>query len=131
MSKKSAPRKTSRALTHHVPLGLQLAARALDPDADAGYIKTRLADADSRAARILVDPLRTLEGEGANADITALADAHGAKKAADRIAAVIPESATHDPHAWITDAIVPHETAALYLGLCLGFRIAQNFSGKE
>ena len=52
-------------------------------------------------------------------------------KSANKIAAVIPESATHDPHAWITDACVPWQTAGLFLGFAMGWRLATGLGGKD
>ena len=38
---------------------------------------------------------------------------------------------THDPRALVTVAVVPHQTAGLWLGLCLGYRLGAALSGKD
>ena len=132
MSARSSRQSKSAVPKHRIPLGLQLAARLLDTaDLSGAYIKKHLIDADRRAARLLTDPLTSLEEEGPAHDVTEMADALGAEKCAKRFVAVIPESATLDPQAWVMDAVIPWQTAGLYLGLCLGFRIAAGFSATQ
>ena len=132
---KNAPRpraRTPRAPKHHIPIGLQIAVRALDGiDADGAHLRKRLGAADIAAQRVLHDPLTSLDNDGAGTHLDALAKQFGAEQAANRIADVIPESATHDPHAWLADHAVCWQNAGLYLGLCLGFRIAAGLSGRD
>src|SRR5687767_15045499 len=70
-------------------------------------------------------------GEGPTAELGALTNEFGAEEAANRIAAVIPRSATHDPHAWLADYAGAWEKAGLLLGLCLGFRVASGLYDKS
>jgi hypothetical protein len=126
-TRKAAARKAA----HVPPLGLQITARLLDPDADRTYIKKNLAAADQSAARLLSDPLITLEDDGAAFAVAELANTLGAEKAAQRIADVIPESATYDPQAWIMDAICPYTMATRLLYLCIGYRIGRMYGGQD
>jgi len=101
-------------------------------DVDGKYPHNKLTDADRLAARLLRNPLVKLEDEGPAKEIHTLAIELGAEKPAKRITDAIPESATHDPESWVTDAVVPWSDAGLYLGFCLGFRVARamNTRGK-
>lgn len=128
--KRTAPR-SARSLKHHIPIGLQIIVRAMEADDyDPDYMRGQLKAADIRAERLLRDPIATLSPEGPIYEIAALAKEFGADKPADRIEAVI-KTATHDPGAWLCDHRVPWQEAGLYLGLCLGFRIAAGFNGKD
>jgi hypothetical protein len=125
MSVRPSRAKSAHTPEHRIPIGLQIVAIALESyDLDRAYLKEQLKAADVRAVRILQDPLLTLEAEGPNVELADMAAELGAEEAANRIAAAIPESATHDPRAWVTAAVVPYQTAGLWLGLCLGYRIA-------
>ena len=124
--------KSARAPKHRIPVGLQIVARVVDgSDVDAAYLRKHLEGADRRAARILTDPLGTLERDGAGVELANFAAELGAGEAQDIVAAAIPTSVTHDPHMLITNAVVPHQTAGLWLGLCLGYRLAASLSGKD
>jgi hypothetical protein len=132
MSARPTKAKSARTPDHHIPIGLQLAALVLDgQDRDGVKLRKMLETADRHAVDLLFDPIVELEHEGPGAALDRLAKKWGAKTAADRIAAVIPDHAVPDPHAWLTDHAVPWQNAGLYLGLCLGFRIAAGLSGKE
>ena len=116
--------RPARTPKQRIPIGLQLAAKIMDAvEHDHGWMLKKLAAADAHAIRLLEDPLVRMEIDGANAALGQLADANGAEETAERIAAAIPESVTHDPHAWITDNAVCWGKAGLYLGLCLGWRL--------
>ena len=118
--------------THRIPLRLQIAAKLCDAvDHDHSWMLKRLAAADAEAIRLLEDPLIRLETDGANAAVAALAEANGAQKTADELAAMIPASATHDPHRYIVDNAVCWASAGLYLGLCLGWRLTAALSDKD
>ena len=125
--------KSARTPKHRIPIGLQLVARILDgTDADSTFIRKHLAAADAMAAHILHDPLITLNEDGANRYLSRLAERHfGAEKPANDLAAMIPKTATHDPHAFITDAAMPWADAGFYLGLALGYRVAAGLPGTE
>lgn len=131
MAKKTTA-KAARSPKHRLPIGLQLAAKVMDAvDHDHRWMLKKLAAADAHAIRLLEDPLVRMEIDGANAALAQLADANGAEETLQRIAAAIPESATHDPRAWITDNAVCWGSAGLYLGLCLGWRLTAALSSQE
>jgi hypothetical protein len=116
--------KTARTPKHQIPIGLQLAAKALDQtDHDHAHLLSQLGEADAIARRLLEDPLIRLEDEGGIGAVEGMARANGAGDIEDRIAAMIPNTATHDPHAAITEACVAWGDAGLFLGLCLGWRL--------
>src|SRR5687768_1182082 len=116
--------KSARTPPHHVPIGLQLVVRALDGrDRDGVDLREMLETADQHALSLLFDPIVELDMEGPGEALDRLAKKWGATQSANRIAAVIPASATHDPHAWLSSHAVCWQNAGLYLGLCLGFRI--------
>jgi hypothetical protein len=123
--------KKTSAPKHQVPLAPQMAALSIDPTVKGAYLKRILNEVDWRVARLLADPLRELEDEGPADAVHAVASSLGADEAENKLAAAIPDGATHDPHAWVADAYVPHQTAGLYVGFCLGWRLATARGGKE
>ena len=130
MKKTTARAAKTRTPKRQIPIGLQLAAKALDQtDGDHAALLRRLAEADAAALQLLADPLIQLEEDGGIGAVETLARAHGAAQAEDRIAAMIPETETHDPHAVITDACVAWGDAGLRLGLCLGWRLTAALNG--
>ena len=76
--------KTAPKSTHRVPVGLEIIARAMDPGLEGEYLRDLLAAADRRAARLLTNPLVTLEDEGPGAAVAQLANELGAEEAAKR-----------------------------------------------
>ena len=131
MSNRPSRATTAHTSPHRIPVGLQVIARAMDPGLDGDALRELLTDADRRAARLLTDPLVTLEHEGPGEELTAFANALGAEQAAETVLAVIPQGAIHDPHSKMTDHAIPWQQAGLFLGLCLGFRLANGLAGKD
>ena len=124
--------KSARTPKHQIPIGLQLIAKALDQtDNNHAALLRRLAQADARAAHLLEDPLIRLEDDGGIGAVEGIARDNGAGDIEDRIAEMIPHTATHDPHAVITDACVAWGDAGLFLGLCLGWRLTSALSEKD
>ena len=78
---------TARTPKHHIPIGLQLAARAFDPDIDYAGMRDVLTRADRHAARILHDPLETLKDDGAGIALSASAEELGADDSTERVVA--------------------------------------------
>lgn len=118
--------------SHHIPIGLQIAAKLLDGyDAHWSYVREHLAAADTHALAILADPIPMLEHEGAAGALDALARAFGAEPPAKKIVDALRDAQVSDPESWVTAATIPWSNAGLYLGLCLGWRLAGALSGKE
>jgi hypothetical protein len=114
-----------------VPIGLQVSAKLLDGyDREWKFVREKLEAADRHALAIVNDPIKHLEPEGAASAISDLAKAFGSEEPENVLADAIPES-VNDPHALITNAYVPWMDAGLYLGLCLGWRLAGALSGKD
>lgn len=121
----TSARPTRTRTAPRIPIGLQVSARLLDgTDADWSDVRNMLAAADQHAHIILRDPLTRLDPEGAAPAVSDLAESFGAAATAKAITDIIPGHATTDAMALVTSATVPWMNAGLYLGLCLGWRLA-------
>lgn len=128
----SARTRTTRRSSHHIPIGLQIVARAIHGRGwNMEAIKERLQDADAEVVRLLHDPIASLDDFGTMKALDKLSQHFDESEQSGAALLRAMRSEQHDPAALLCDYAIVQQNAGLFLGLCFGFRLATGLGGKD